>query len=64
MINDAQVKKMLETLFGCGLKVSRAKILSKIKPGSGILAGLILEASVVRAYSVFAAPSRGKVGLL
>jgi hypothetical protein len=64
MINDAHVKKKLETLLGCGLKLSRAKMLSKIKPGSGILGGLIFEGSVVRAYSVFAAPSRGRTGLL
>jgi hypothetical protein len=58
------VKKKLETLLGWGLKLSRAKMLSKTNPGSGILGGLIFEGSVVRAYSVSAAPSRGRMGLL
>jgi hypothetical protein len=35
MIKDAQSKKTLETLFGCGLNSCRANILSKMRPGSG-----------------------------
>ena len=64
IINEAQVKKTLETLLGWGLNVSRANKLSKTKPGSGKLAGLTFKGSIVRAYSVFAAPSQGRVGLL
>lgn len=58
------MKKMLETLFGWGLNSSRANKLSKINPGSGRLGGLMVSGRIVRAYSVLAAPSEGRVGLL
>lgn len=76
MINDAQLKKILETLFGFGSNSSRAKMLSKIKPGSGSAPGWMVIANAVRhatyifttnlrrterAYGVFAAPSFGKI---
>src|SRR5271163_2530140 len=44
MINEAQLKKMLETLFGCGMNFSRAMTLSKIKPASGRAPGWIIIA--------------------
>lgn len=63
MIREAQAKKTLETLLGCGVNFSRAMILSKMRPASGRPLGWMVNGAIEREYSVLAAPSHGIVGL-